>query len=78
MIQLRSLLDRLFSSTSQAWGSVLFFIILHYGGFTEELLVPDMIATIQLLTFIKFSSVFLMSYGIQSILMIRISLERIS
>ncbi|CAD8103786.1 unnamed protein product [Paramecium sonneborni] len=77
-INFRSALDRLFSLISQIWSSFIFFVILYYGGFRETMDVAEMISTIQLLTFFKLSCVFMVSYGIQSIIHIKVSFTRIA
>ncbi|CAD8195654.1 unnamed protein product [Paramecium octaurelia] len=77
-INFRSALDRLFSLISQIWSSFIFFVILYYGGFRKTMNVAEMISTIQLLTFFKVSCVFMVSYGIQSLIHIKVSFARIA
>ncbi|CAD8134461.1 unnamed protein product [Paramecium octaurelia] len=77
-INFRTATDRLFSLISQVWSSFVFFIILYYGGYRKTMSVAEMISTIQLLTFFKISCVFMVSYGIQSIIHIRVSFTRIA
>ncbi|CAD8098745.1 unnamed protein product [Paramecium primaurelia] len=77
-INFRSALDRLFSLISQIWSSFIFFIILYYGGYRKTMNVAEMISTIQLLTFFKLSCVFMVSYGIQSVIQIKVSFNRIA
>ncbi|CAD8164668.1 unnamed protein product [Paramecium octaurelia] len=76
-ISFRSAVDRLFSLISQVWSSFIFFVILYYGGFRKTMSVAEMISTIQLLTFFKISCVYMVSYGIQSIIQIKVSFQRI-
>ncbi|CAD8050089.1 unnamed protein product [Paramecium sonneborni] len=77
-ISFRSVIDRLFSLISQIWSSFIFFVILYYGNFRETMSVAEMISTIQLLTFFKISCVFMVSYGIQSVIHIKVSFTRIA
>ncbi|CAD8159179.1 unnamed protein product [Paramecium octaurelia] len=77
-ISFRTAIDRLFSLISQVWSSFVFFVILYYGGFRETMNVAEMISTIQLLTFFKISCVFMVSYGIQSVIHIKVSFTRIA
>ncbi|CAD8143738.1 unnamed protein product [Paramecium pentaurelia] len=77
-ISFRSAIDRLFSLISQVWSSFIFFVILYYGGFRQTMTVAEMISTIQLLTFFKISCVFMVSYGIQSVIHIKVSFTRIA
>ncbi|CAD8116773.1 unnamed protein product [Paramecium sonneborni] len=77
-VVLRSGIDRLFTLISQIWASLLFFIILHYGGYRSEIKVAEMISTLQLLSFLKLNCVYMVSYGIQSFIQIKVSFERIA
>ncbi|CAD8094625.1 unnamed protein product [Paramecium sonneborni] len=77
-IAIRSSIDRLFTLIAQIWSSLIFFIILHYSGYRENMNVAEMISTIQLLSFFKFSCVMMVSYAIQSSIFIKISFERIA
>ncbi|CAD8054070.1 unnamed protein product [Paramecium primaurelia] len=77
-ISFRSVFDRLFSLISQVWSSFVFFVILYYGGYRKTMSVAEMISTIQLLTFFKISCVFMVSYGIQSVIHIKVSFTRMA
>ncbi|CAD8094735.1 unnamed protein product [Paramecium primaurelia] len=76
-IAIRSSIDRLFTIISQIWSSLIFFIILHYSGYRESMNVAEMISTLQLLSFFKISCVLMVSYAIQSVILVKISFERI-
>ncbi|CAD8192264.1 unnamed protein product [Paramecium octaurelia] len=77
-VVIRSGIDRLFTLISQIWASLLFFIILHYGGYRDQMSVAEMISTLQLLSFLKLNCVYMVSYGIQSVIQIKVSFERIA
>ncbi|CAD8180189.1 unnamed protein product [Paramecium pentaurelia] len=77
-VVIRSGIDRLFTLISQIWASLLFFIILYYGGYRNEMKVAEMISTLQLLSFLKLNCVYMVSYGIQSFIQIKVSFERIA
>lgn len=45
-VVIRSGIDRLFTLISQIWASLLFFIILYYGGYRDQMNVAEMISTL--------------------------------
>ncbi|CAD8079900.1 unnamed protein product [Paramecium primaurelia] len=77
-ILLRTVVDRLLTQTSHLWSSLLYFIILYYGEFKDEMQVAEMISTIQLLNSLKISCVYVVSNGIQAYIQIKVTFERIA
>ncbi|CAK69303.1 unnamed protein product (macronuclear) [Paramecium tetraurelia] len=77
-ILLRTVFDRLLTQTSHLWSSLLYFIILYYGGFRTEMQVAEMISTVQLLNSLKISCVYIVSNGIQALIQIKVTFERIA
>ncbi|CAD8095839.1 unnamed protein product [Paramecium sonneborni] len=77
-ILLRTAIDRLFTQTSYLWASFLYFIILYYGEFNTDMKIAEMISTIQLLNSLKISCVYMVSNGIQALIQIKVTFERIA
>ncbi|CAD8185803.1 unnamed protein product [Paramecium pentaurelia] len=71
-ILLRTVVDRLLTQTSHLWSSLLYFIILYYGEFQNEIQVAEMISIL------KLSCVYVVSNGIQAYIQIKVTFERIT